>query len=128
MSPNFALLFCAVGLAGILYELQNPRFILPGAAGLALVLSGGYIAWSQSVAPYAFPMLLVAALLLGAEAIWNTRFLAGALAVAALAAALCLILKRYSTPAVTGSVLFGSAIIFLLHQAKHARRNKQIDL
>lgn len=100
--------------------------------GAAALIAGAY--WLDRLSPQPLGLALIAAsvVLFAVEAIWDSYFICGICAAAALGAGFRLLLEgpyRISLPlAIAVAAVLGAATIFLASAAKRARRNKRADV
>lgn len=132
MTPGHAFLLFFLGLFAVYAELVWPGRALPGLAGCALILVGGYFLWQRSPTPIGMALIGLAALLFLCESYWRLYFVPGTLATVALALGFCLLIDApHRIPAglaIPISVLFGGTTVFLSWSAKRARENKWSDI
>jgi membrane-bound serine protease (ClpP class) len=132
LGPNVAFVLTVLGLLAIYWEFIRPGQIYPGTLGAAALLGGAYLLWRLGPTAYGLKLLAAAGIAFVVEACWNTGFLAGIAATAALALGSW---KLFAGPqhvaaylAFPLSLAFGAATIWLSAGAKRARRNKRVDL
>jgi membrane-bound serine protease (ClpP class) len=129
MNQNIAFLLLICGALAIYGEFIWPGRVLPGLAGAAMALTGGYFLWRNSPSGLGLELLAAAAVLLAAEALLNTYFIAGVMGTAAAASGFCKLFAGRSgiAPglAIPLCLIFGAVTIFLSGGAKRARRNKR---
>jgi membrane-bound serine protease (ClpP class) len=132
LGPNVAFVVVIFGLLAIYWELIQPGRIYPGTLGAAAVLVGGYFLWRLGPTAYGLKLLAAAGVLFIVEACWNTHFLAGITASAAMILGSWRLFAspRHIAPylAVPLCLAFGAVTIWLTAGAKRARRNKRVDL
>jgi membrane-bound serine protease (ClpP class) len=124
--PNVAVASVFIGLLIGYVELLRPGLVLPGVAGLVLIMLGVASLWPQPVHSPSLLLIVIALVLLYLDARLRLYGVAGLLAAAALAAGL-----RYGfREAVSWAVAIGLSIPFvvitdwLLGLALRARLNK----
>jgi membrane-bound serine protease (ClpP class) len=132
LGPNLAFVITIFGLLAIYCEFLRPGRIYPGLLGAAAMLWGAYSLWRLAPTPSGLAWLAAAVVLFLAEAWWNTRYLAGSAATAALIFGS---LKLIADPrhvelylVLPLGVVFGAVTIWLSAAAKRARQNKRVDL
>lgn len=130
--PNAAFVLAILGILFVFCEFIRPGSVIPGLVGGALLVTGSYFLYLHSPARSSLLLIAAAIVLFLAESIWNTRFAAGVLGTAALAAAFC---RMYPEPpriapglAIPVCSLFGAITTALAYIARRARQNKQADL
>jgi len=127
IGPNVAFVLIIFGLLAIYCEFLRPGRIFPGMLGAAGLLWGVWALWRLSPTSAGWAWLAAAAVFFLVESCWNTRYLAG------LGASAALILGAYRHHvalylAVPLGLAFGGVTIWLSAAAKRARRNKRLDL
>jgi membrane-bound serine protease (ClpP class) len=132
IGPNVALVLTILGLLAIYWEFLRPGRIYPGTLGAASLLWGAWSLWQLSPTPAGLQWLAAAAVLFLVESCWNTRYLAGVAATAALIVGAS---RLFTGPrqivfylALPLGLAFGAVTIWLAAAAKRARRNKRSDL
>jgi membrane-bound serine protease (ClpP class) len=132
IGPNVAFVLTVFGLLAIYWELIRPGRIYPGTLGAAAVLAGAYFLWRLGPTADGLKLLAAAGIFFVVEACWNTGFVAGISATAALSLGFW---KLFAGPrhiagylALPLCLAFGAATIWLSAGAKRARRNKRADL
>jgi membrane-bound ClpP family serine protease len=130
--PNVAFVLTVLGLLAIYWEFIRPGRIYPVTVGAAAVLVGAYLLWRLGPTAYGLKLLAAAGIFFIVEGCWNTGFLAGIAATAALGLGSW---KLFAGPQHVAAYLafplglaFGAATIWLSAGAKRARRNKRVDL
>ncbi|MGH9653764.1 MAG: hypothetical protein ACRD6B_09925 [Bryobacteraceae bacterium] len=129
---NAACILVSAGILGIYAECSRPGKILPGVLGAAALIAGAYRLDRLSPQPLGVALIAVSVLLFAAEAIWDSYFICGICAAAALGAGFRLLFEepyRISLPlAIAVAAVLGAATIFLAYAAKRGRRNKRADV
>ncbi len=132
IGPNVGFVLAVFGTLGIYCELIWPGRIYPGILGGSALVTGGYFLARHSPTHVGIALTAVAVLLFAAEALWNTRFLAGSLGTVSLAVGFC---KMFAQPpsivrglAIPVCILFGAATTGLCYAARLARRSKGSDI
>jgi membrane-bound serine protease (ClpP class) len=129
---NVAFVLTIFGLLAIYWEFVRPGQIYPGTLGVAGALLGAYSLWRLFPTPSGLKLLAAAGVLFIAEACWNTRYLAGLAATAALILGSFKLFTgpRHIAPylAFPLGLAFGMVTVWLSAGAKRARLNKRIDL
>ena len=132
LGPNVAFVLTILGLLAIYYEFLRPGRIYPGTLGAASMMVGGYSLWRLSPTPVGLKWLAAAGVLFIAEACWNTRYLAGLAATAALVLGTSRLFAGTRHVvfylALPVGLVFGAVTIWLTAAAKRARQNKRLDL
>lgn len=132
MGSGYAFLLVLVGLLAIYSEFLWPGRILPGVAGCALTIAGGYFLWQNSPTAIGVALIGMAIVFFIAEAFGRVDLVAGLLGIFALSCGSCLLIpgSRRISPAfaLPSSVVFGGITVFLLKAANRARRNKWSDI
>ena len=132
MVPTNAFLLLVCGILCIYSESVWPGRVIPGLVGGVLAISGTYFLWRNS--PTAIGLLLIggAVIFFVAEAFWRVDLVSGVAGLVALTCGFCLLFPAPQGIAVRLAipvcVIFGAITIFLMYQAKRARRNKRSDL
>lgn len=130
--PNVAFVLTIFGFCAIYWELVRPGQIYPGTLGAAAVLWGSYSLWRLAPTAVGLKLLAGAGVLFAVEACWNTRYLAGGGAAAALVAGSSNLFAGPGqiTPylALPLGLAFSALTIWFSAGAKRARRNKRADL
>ena len=128
------ILLLSLGLLLLFVECLRPGRVLPGAAGLLLLLLGIHGLASLPLRPAALLLIAIAVILLTASAIRRVRWPTGLLGTAALAAALPWLVtpqpqhpRAGVTPwlGVLAGLVLGAASSLLLQAASRARANKR---
>ena len=127
IGPNVAFVLIIFGLLAIYWEFLRPGRIYPGMLGAASLLWGVWSLWRLSPTSVGLTWLAAAAVLFLAEVCWNTRYLAG------LGATAAIIMGAHTRHvalylAVPLGLAFGGITIWLGAAAKRARFNKRSDL
>ena len=127
IGPNVAFVLIIFGLLAIYWEFLRPGRIYPGMLGAASTLWGLWSLWRLSPTSVGLTCLAAAAVLFLVEVCWNTRYLAG------LGATAAVIMGAYTHHvalylAVPLGLAFGGITIWLAAAAKRARLNKRSDL
>ena len=132
LAPNPAYLAAFAGLALIILEMIWPGVILPAVGGVALLVWGGYGLWHASLDSGAVALLLAGVVLLFAEALWNSRYVGAAAALACLGTGSYRLVARppYLHPVLVAvcGFCFAVAVVWLTNVARMARQNKWRDL
>jgi membrane-bound ClpP family serine protease len=106
--------------------------VYPGVLGAVGLIIAAYFLWRSAPAGIGLLLIALAALLFLAEALWNTRFLAGIAGTTSLSFGFCRLFtgpNRISTAlAIPVCIGFGAISVFLAYGARRARRNKWSDL
>lgn len=75
LSPDMAFALSAAGVAGCVWELVQPRWVVPGVAGLGAAAAGAYWLWRDR--PSSFGLILIGLwLVLFAGTLWMDRLAA----------------------------------------------------
>jgi membrane-bound serine protease (ClpP class) len=132
LGPNTAFCFLIFGLLGVYCEFIWPGRVLPGIAGAAAAVTGGYFLFRASPTALGLELLGLAVVLVLLDAFCATNFVAGIAATAALTFGFTrLIAASHGIRpilAVPWCVAFGTITMFLNSATRRARRNKRADL
>ena len=132
VGPNITFPILMVGLLLVYSEFLRPGRLVPGLLGSVMAVAGSYWLWRNSPVTPGILLLILAAVLLSAEALWGTHFIPGLLGTLALASGFFLLFppERRIAPglAIPISIVFGAITTFLAFEGKRARRNKRSDL
>jgi membrane-bound serine protease (ClpP class) len=132
LGPNAAFLVLVFGLLLIYGEFLRPGGLLPGLLGSVMAITAAYWLLSNSPTIPGLLLIMVAVLLLTAEALWDTHLILGILGTISLLAGFWLLFpgERRIAPglAIPVSIVFGAITCFLAFEGKRARRNKRSDL
>jgi membrane-bound serine protease (ClpP class) len=132
LTPNLAYLTAVLGALLVYLELVRPGRVLPGIAGLGLLVWGGFTLSHYPINYRAVMMIGAGLLFLLAEIQWNTRrvsLLGGTLFFAAGSARLLTGRFRLDTVVVVvATFVFVIVSLLLARAARLARENKRRDL
>ena len=132
MGPNAAFCLILVGVLGIYVELIRPGRALPGMAGAAAAVTGGYFLWRAGTAAIGWELLAAATLLFLLDAFVETFYVAATVATIFLALGFSGLIAGGDgiKPglAIPCCVAFGAITTGLNKLARLARRNKRVDL
>jgi membrane-bound ClpP family serine protease len=132
VGPSTAFLIFVFGIFLIYVECLRPGRVLPGLLGSVMTIAGGYWLWRNSPTIPGTLLIILAALLLITETLWDMYFIPGILGTISLGAGFSLLFSpgRRITPsiAIPISIALGAFTTFLAFEAKRARRNKRSDL
>jgi membrane-bound serine protease (ClpP class) len=132
LGPNTALCLLLFGLIGVYCEFIWPGRILPGIAGGAAAITGGYFLFHASPTALGLELLGAAAALFLLDAFFETYYVAGTVATAALTFAFTRLIEGphgiRPILAIPWCLAVGAIITLLNSAARRARRNKRADL
>jgi len=127
IAADAAFLVFIAGIGGITLELARPGYVLPGVLGAGAALAGSYLLCVGSNQPAGLAIALcLAGLLLAAEWWSPVRAVSGVAAMLVLFVAFWLFSNVHAGMLLAGTSALGSAILYLVSQARRARQNKAV--
>ena len=132
LAPSTAFALAILGVLAIYCEFVWPGKVYPGVLGSIALIIAAYFLWRNAPTPTGLLLIGVAALLFLAEAVWDSRFIAGAAATSSLSFGFCRLFRGANSIraelAIPVCIVFGAISVFLAYGARRARQNKWSDV
>lgn len=132
MGPNTAFLLLVLGILAIEFECLRPGRVIPGLAGVALIITSLFSLWRNSPAGAGMLLLISAAVLFALEAIWDVYFVPAVVGSISLITGSILLFPtpRRIAPGlgVPAAAILASVTTYVAFAARKARQNKRSDL